>query len=282
METVDSIMTVDPVTFKIPSNVADLVANLVKYKITGMPVVDGNGRYAGIVTRRDVFARPEETQAALLVRKQTPVNRNTSIMEAARLMAKERRRHLAVIDEDGKVVGILTPQDFLKIVEREYGSILVKNVMKNISFPIWEMTPLPVVYRSMRMTGIFTYPITDSQGNFRGLVTDRDLFDKVQVGTIRSDSSQTLDEDDPWSWDGVRNVVSYFIEKNHLKIPEEPVKSITIYNPVIANANEKLSLAARRMRDGNFNQLPVTSNRNGLEGILLDLDIMSVFGDNIQ
>lgn len=282
METVDSIMTVDPVTFKIPSTVSDLVANLIKYKITGMPVVDSNGRYAGIVTRRDVFAKPEETQAALLVRKQTPVERNTSIMDAARLMAKERRRHLAVIDDDNKVVGILTPQDFLKIVEREYGSILVRNVMKNISFPIWEMTPLPVVYRSMRMTGIFTYPITDSQGNFRGLVTDRDLFDKVQVGTIRSDSSQTLDEDDPWSWDGVRNVVSYFIEKNHLKIPEEPVKSITIYNPVIANANEKLSLAARRMRDGNFNQLPVTSNRNGLEGILLDLDIMSVFGDNIK
>ncbi|MCL4346106.1 MAG: CBS domain-containing protein [Candidatus Thermoplasmatota archaeon] len=282
MDTVDSIMTVDPITFKIPSTVTDLVVNLIKYKITGLPVVDGNGRYAGIVTRRDVFAKPEETQAALIVRKQTPVNVDTPVIDAARLMAKERRRHLAVTDSEGKVVGILTPQDFLKIVEREYGSILVKNVMKNISFPIWEMTPLPVVYRSMRMTGIFTYPITDSQGNFKGLVTDRDLFDKVQVGTIRSDSSQTLDEDDPWSWDGVRNVVSYFIEKNHLKIPEEPVKTITIYNPVIANANERLSLAARRMRDGNFNQLPVTSNRNGLEGILLDLDVMSVFGDNIQ
>ncbi len=282
MDTVDSIMTVDPITFKIPSNVSELVATLIKYKITGMPVVDGNGRYAGIVTRRDVFARPEETQAALIVRKQNPVTADTSIMDAARLMANERRRHLAVTDSDGKVVGILTPQDFLKIVEREYGNILVKNVMKSKSFPIWEMTPLPVVYRSMRLTGIFTYPVTDSQGSFKGLVTDRDLFDKIQLGTIRSDGSQTLDEDDPWSWDGVRNVVSYFIEKNHIKIPEEPVKSITIYNPVIASYNEKLSFAARRMRDGNFNQLPVTSNRNGLEGILLDLDIMSVFGDNVK
>ncbi len=86
-----------------------------------------------------------------------------------------------------------------------------------------------------------------------------------------------MSEDDPWSWDSVRNVVSYFIERNHLKIPEDPAESIAIRKPVVANLNERLALVARKMRDGNFNQLPVTSSVNGLEGILTDLDILSVF-----
>ena len=277
METVSSIMTTDPVTFKIPGTVSDAVNVLIKNQITGMPVVDASGRYAGVITRRDIFSKPEETQASMITRTQRPVELDTSLEEAAILMLQERRRHVVVVDSEKRVCGILTPHDFLRTVERDYGSVQVKDVMKSMAFPVWEGTPLPVIYMCMKMTGIFTYPVVDAQGNFRGLITDRDLFDRIQIGTERTDNSQTLSEDDPWSWEGVRNVVSYFIEKNKITIPEETLESITIHNPVVAHKNEKLQMAARRMRDGNYNQLPVVSGRNGLEGILLDIDLLSVF-----
>ena len=127
------------------------------------------------------------------------------------------------------------------------------------------------------MSGIFTYPVVDGHGDFKGLLTDRDLFDRIDVSTVRIDDVETVSDEDPWSWDSVRNVVSYFIEHNHLKIPDDPAESITIRNPVVANYNERLAPVARKMRNGNFNQLPVTSSVKGLEGILTDLDIMSVF-----
>ena len=277
METVSSIMTTDPITFSIPGTVSNAVNVLIKNKITGMPVIDSSGNYSGVITRRDIFSRPEETQASMITRQQRTVFQDTPIDEAARLMILERRRHMVVLDGNKHVCGILTPHDFLRTIEKDYGSVLVKEVMDSIAFPIWEKIPLPVIYKTMKMTGIFTYPVVDSSGNFKGLVTDRDFFDRIEIGLVRSENSQMLSEDDPWSWEGVRNVVSYFIEKNMIKIPDETVESITIHNPVVAHLNEKLQFAARRMRDGNYNQLPVISGRNGLEGILLDIDILSVF-----
>jgi CBS domain-containing protein len=279
MENVKSIMTPDPVVFRIPANVSDVVSSLIKNNITGMPVVDINGKYAGIISRRDIFAKPEETQAARLIRNEPSIDEETSIVNAALLIVKEKRRHAAIVDKNKKVVGIITPQDFLKTVEKEYGNISVKQVMKSVVFPLWEKTPLPVVYTAMRLSGIFTYPVTDAMGNFKGLLTDRDLFDRIDIKTVRREDIQTTSDNDPWSWDSVRNVVSYFIEKNHLKIPDEPAEVITIRKPTVANLNERLSGVARRMRDGNYNQVPVISGINGLEGILSDLDIMTVFTD---
>ena len=68
MNSVSSIMTPDPITFKVPSTVAQVVSELIRSNITGMPVVDSSNRYVGIISRRDVFAHPEETQASRIVR----------------------------------------------------------------------------------------------------------------------------------------------------------------------------------------------------------------------
>lgn len=277
MNSVSSIMTPDPITFKVPSTVAQVVSELIRSNITGMPVVDSSNRYVGIISRRDVFAHPEETQASRIVRNEPFIEDSTTIEDAAMLMLRERRRHAAIVDKDRKVIGVITPQDFLRIVEKDYGDTVVKDLMNTRIFPLWEKTPLPLVYKAMRMSGTFTFPVADAHGNFTGLLTDRDLFDRIDVSTVKINDVETLSHDDPWSWSSVRNVVTYFIEKNHLQIPEEPAEVITIKNPTLAHSNEKMRAVARRMRDGNFNQIPVTTSLKELQGLLFDLDILSVF-----
>lgn len=277
MNSVSSIMTPDPITFRVPSTVAQVVSELIRSNITGMPVVDSSNRYVGIISRRDVFAHPEEIQASRIVRNEPFIEDSTTIEDAAMLMLRERRRHAAVVDRDRKVIGVITPQDFLRIVEKEYGDRVVKDLMNTRIFPLWEKTPLPLVYKAMRMSGTFTFPVADAHGNFTGLLTDRDLFDRIDVSTVKINDVNTLSHDDPWSWSAVRNVVTYFIEKNHLQIPEEPAEVITIKNPTLAHSNEKMRAVARRMRDGNFNQIPVTTSLKELQGLLFDLDILSVF-----
>lgn len=277
MNSVSSIMTPDPITFKVPSTVAQVVSELIRSNITGMPVVDSSNRYVGIISRRDVFAHPEETQASRIVRNEPFIEESTTIEDAAMLMLRERRRHAAIVDKDRKVIGVITPQDFLRIVEKDYGDRVVKDLMNTRIFPLWEKTPLPLVYKAMRMSGTFTFPVADAHGNFTGLLTDRDLFDRIDVSTVKINDVETLSHDDPWSWSSVRNVVTYFIEKNHLQIPEEPAEVITIKNPTLAHSNEKMRAVARRMRDGNFNQIPVTTSLKELQGLLFDLDILSVF-----
>lgn len=271
------IMTSNPIVFKLPNSVAVAVDTLIRNNITGMPVTDGTGNFVGIISRRDIFENPNETQTSLIMRKGPVGDLDMPINEAAKIMLREHRRHMAVVDSDGRVAGIVTPQDFLKTIENNYSNILVKEVKRGVTLPVWEETPLPVIYKSMRVNGIFIYPVLDREGNFKGLLTDRDLFEKIDVGTVKQSKAQSISDDDPWSWEGIKNVVSYFIEKNHIKIPDIPARSITIYRPVVVNINERLSIAARKMRDGNFNQVPVVSTVNGLEGILLDIDLLSVF-----
>ncbi|MHB1663156.1 MAG: CBS domain-containing protein, partial [Thermoplasmataceae archaeon] len=60
-------MTENPIEFKVPGTLSDAVDTLIKNKITGMPVVDSTGRFAGVITRRDIFNNPNETQAAMVM-----------------------------------------------------------------------------------------------------------------------------------------------------------------------------------------------------------------------
>ncbi|NPA75037.1 MAG: CBS domain-containing protein, partial [Euryarchaeota archaeon] len=48
-------MTENPITVTAPGNRKDVLRTLVKYNITGVPVVDKEGKLLGIVSRRDIF-----------------------------------------------------------------------------------------------------------------------------------------------------------------------------------------------------------------------------------
>ena len=51
---VKDIMTETPIIFKVPGTLSEAVDALVRNNITGMPVADSSGIFAGVITRRDV------------------------------------------------------------------------------------------------------------------------------------------------------------------------------------------------------------------------------------
>ncbi|EQD59104.1 CBS domain-containing protein, partial [mine drainage metagenome] len=159
-----------------------------------------------------------------------------------------------------------------------FSSRLVKDITMGSTFPIWEKTPLSVAYYTMRYSGTFANPVLDSDGNFKGLITDRDLFDKIDlISTIKRNNPGIDMDEDPWTWSGIRNVASYFIETNQIKLPSETIESILIRDPVVAYSNESIGSVAKKMKDGNFNHLPVLDGPSRLTGMLYDLDLMGVF-----
>ncbi len=275
---VKDIMTENPIIFKVPGTLSEAVDALVRNNITGMPVADSNGIFAGVITRRDIFNNPNEIQAAMVMRKAKTVNPEDSIEFAAREMIRQRRRHITVTDDSNKVCGILTPQNFLGIISERFPNVGIKHLSLGITFPMWEKTPLSVAYYTMRYSGTFANPIIDMEGTFKGLITDRDLFDKIDITSNinRTNPGSDLDED-PWTWGGIRNMGSYFIERNQIKLPQETVESILIRDPVVAYSNEKIGSIAGKMSQGNFNHLPVLDGPGRLSGMLYDLDLMGVF-----
>ena len=276
--TAADIMTRNPITYHVPSTVGEVIKILIKNNITGLPLVDQSGKYAGVISRRDIFENPDENQTAMVMRRAKTVTPDTTVEEAAREMIKQFRRHLAVVDDSGNVVGILTPQNFLRLVRERFGKLKVKEIERSIAVPVWEESPLSVVSFIMRVSKAYACPVIDINGDFVGLVTDRDIFDNIDVRSkFQFSETGMADDEDPWSWEGIRNVVTYMIEKSNLELPHTPVKRFMIKNPVVANSTDTVEAAAKKMETGNYNQLPIVQGNGHLDGMLQDIQILSVF-----
>jgi len=103
-----------PITLTPNQTLADAKALQERYKITGFPVVDGQGRVVGIVTNRDMrFATDDATPVSVMMTTDDlailhePADRE----EAISLMKARRIEKLLITDKNGKLTGLLTLKD---------------------------------------------------------------------------------------------------------------------------------------------------------------------------
>jgi CBS domain-containing protein len=270
-------MTVTPKTFTVPSEIRSVVKMLIQNNLTGLPITDLSGKYTGMVSRRDIFENPHESQTAMVMRRARAANMNDPIENAAMELNRQGRRHLAVVDDENRVVGILTPQNFLQTIRTRDGNKKVKELGDFSSVCVYEEDPVSVVSHIMRISRTYASPVLNLSGKFSGLVTDRDLFDKIDIEP-RMETSETgmADDEDPWSWEGIRNVFTYIIVKNNVQLPDSPVKNIMVRNPVSTNTNDALDMVIRKMESGNYNQLPVFRGSDELVGMLFDTQLLKI------
>ena len=116
----ESGMVVNPITIAPDATLGDVLALKEKHKISGIPVVDGNGRLAGIITNRDVrFATDLNMKVADLMMNENLVTVKAGVdrEEAKRLLHKYRIEKLIVVDEDYKCVGLITVNDMEKAAD---------------------------------------------------------------------------------------------------------------------------------------------------------------------
>jgi CBS domain-containing protein len=131
---VRDLMTPDVVT--VERNEKLLIADDVMRlgRIRHLPVVDNDGKLAGIVTQRDLFhsallkalgygSHAQKQALDMLVIKEamrtevTTTTPDTTLAEAAKIMLERKIGCLVVMDGE-KIAGILTEADFVKLVAR--------------------------------------------------------------------------------------------------------------------------------------------------------------------
>ncbi|WP_333831292.1 IMP dehydrogenase [Pararhodobacter sp.] len=108
-----------PITLTPDQTLADARELADRYNVTGFPVVDKAGRVVGIVTNRDMrFASDDRTPVhAMMTSENLAVLREPADRDQARSLMQARRiEKLLVVDQDGKLTGLLTLKDAEKAV----------------------------------------------------------------------------------------------------------------------------------------------------------------------
>ncbi|WP_297090080.1 IMP dehydrogenase [Thermococcus sp.] len=81
--------------------------------IDGLPVVGEDGRIAGIVTKKDIAAKEGHLVKDVMTGDVITVGEDVSVEEALDIMVANRIARLPVVDENGRLVGIITMSDLM-------------------------------------------------------------------------------------------------------------------------------------------------------------------------
>ena len=116
-KSIQEAMTSNPTTVE-PTTTAQEAARTMKSEDVGsLPIVEGQ-KLVGVITDRDLAiriiaeAKGVDTPVAEIASKDVvTIDPQQSLEEAARLMASNQVRRLPVVEEDGKLVGILAQAD---------------------------------------------------------------------------------------------------------------------------------------------------------------------------
>ncbi|MDK2903733.1 MAG: dehydrogenase, partial [Clostridiales bacterium] len=111
---------VDPFYLSPRHKVYDAMALMEKYRISGVPIVDENGRLVGIITNRDVrfetnFKQPIANVMTSENLVTAPVG--TTLEKAQEILRKHKIEKLPLIDENGMLKGLITIKDIEKAIQ---------------------------------------------------------------------------------------------------------------------------------------------------------------------
>lgn len=150
-KTVAEIMTTDVVTVSPETSLQEAIQILAEREISGLPVVNSQGDLVGVISETDLtwqetgvdtppyimfldsviyLQNPakhnEEVHKALgqtvgdaMSDNPATVKANQQVREAARIMHGKKLRRLPVVDEESKLVGMITQGDVIKMMAAE-------------------------------------------------------------------------------------------------------------------------------------------------------------------
>jgi CBS domain-containing protein len=153
-KTVADVMTHDPIMVQPQTPIKEAIKILAEQRISGLPVVDDAGKLVGVISETDLLwqetgveppvyimfldsviylenpARHDQelhkalgqTVGEVMSNDPVTVKPAQALRKAAKLMQEKSIRRLAVTDDAGKVIGILTPGDIVRAMAAELES----------------------------------------------------------------------------------------------------------------------------------------------------------------
>jgi CBS domain-containing protein len=164
--TVSDVMTQTVVALGQDATFKDIVSTMEQWKVSALPVLEGEGRVVGVVSEADLLPKEEYRQndptrvadptrvdddhrladmakahavtaAQLMSAPAVCVHADATLAQAARIMARRKVKRLPVTDAEGKLAGIVSRCDLLKVFLRSDEEIAedVRHDIVNTLFP---------------------------------------------------------------------------------------------------------------------------------------------------
>jgi len=114
----DSGMIIDPITLREDAIIGEALKIMSENRIGGIPIVNASGKLVGILTNRDL--RFEKNPKRKVTEVMTTKNlitapKGTNLKQAEKTLEQYKIEKLPVTDKSGKLVGLITYKDILKV-----------------------------------------------------------------------------------------------------------------------------------------------------------------------
>lgn len=116
----ESGMIQNPITLYKEATLGDADELMGQYRISGLPIIEADGKLIGIITNRDLKYRKDyETAVVEVMTKDNLITASvgTTLDEAKEILLSHRIEKLPIVDEEGYLKGLITIKDIDKIVE---------------------------------------------------------------------------------------------------------------------------------------------------------------------
>ena len=115
----ESFVVENPITLSASHTVGD-VRKIVEETYTGgILILDDEGKLVGIITTRDLLFEKNDNKlvSEIMTRKVVTAPRDTTLEQAEKILHEHRIEKLPLVDSDGKLAGLITMKDIMKISE---------------------------------------------------------------------------------------------------------------------------------------------------------------------
>lgn len=220
--TARDVMTRPVRTISQDSMLSEAVDTMLKHHLKRLPVVDKSGKLVGMIARLDVFrlvtslapdwnvikspvvqVANEATVHDIMRSDPHTVSVDTPIEQVARLIDDSDLQHVAVVDEDNRLVGLISDADLLALFEENHPSLwaylfgkmtrtdaskrhqellnryhttTARDVMKVDLVTVSETTPLDEAIALMVDRQIKMLPVVDADSRFQGVISRNDVL----------------------------------------------------------------------------------------------------------
>lgn len=115
----ESFIVDKPITLTDESSVADVKRVVEETETGGILIVDKNEKLVGIVTTRDLLFEHDDNKLVkdIMTKDVISASKDTTLAQAEKLLHDHRIEKLPLVDKDGKVAGLITLKDIMKVIK---------------------------------------------------------------------------------------------------------------------------------------------------------------------